>query len=232
MNFIRLTVACLSLLSIASAAPIRVACLGDSLTQGAKVDAATESYPARLQEMLGPEFEVKNFGQGGATMIRKGGPTIFGQLPAAAEFQPQIAIVNFGINDTRSRGADYWTHFDEFPADTNAALNTLLDLPTHPIVLLCIPTANFADLPGMEQERRENVGERLPRLVEVRAKLREIAASFAARGVVLVDLYAVTEKHPEVVNIDGVHLTPEGYRLLAETLRPQVEAAAKKLNTK
>jgi lysophospholipase L1-like esterase len=193
------------------------------------VKAATESYPAWLQEMLGSGYSVKNFGLGGATMIRNGAPNVFRELPDVAVFQPQIAIVNFGINDTRSRDVTFWSHFDEFSADAKAALTELLDLPSQPFVLLCLPTAIFADLPGQAQEHKEINGERLPRLVQVRAKLREIAASFAGRRIAVVDLFAATEKHPENADPDGVHLNAAGYRLLAETLRPHVEAAAAKI---
>lgn len=48
----------------------RVACLGDSITAGARVDAARQSYPARLQNLLGDEFDVRNFGLGSATLIK------------------------------------------------------------------------------------------------------------------------------------------------------------------
>ena len=53
--------------------PIKVACLGDSITLGvglAKPDS--ESYPAQLQKMLGQEFEVRNFGFEGATVTHDG----------------------------------------------------------------------------------------------------------------------------------------------------------------
>ena len=61
------------------ASPIRVACLGDSITAGARVDAKSESYPARLQKVLGEHFEVRNFGIGGATLIKTGRPNIWQQ---------------------------------------------------------------------------------------------------------------------------------------------------------
>jgi lysophospholipase L1-like esterase len=209
------------------AEPVRVACLGDSITAGAKVNAATESYPAQLQQMLGEGFAVKNFGAGGATLWHGGSPNAFQQLPAAKTFAPQIALVNFGINDTRSRDVDYWAHFPEFEADARKLLDELLALPTKPIVFLCLPTANFADLPGMPDERKASVAERLPRLVEVRTKLRALAASLDPARVRLVDLNVVTEKQPDVFNLDGVHLRPAGYRLLAETLRPLVADTVK-----
>jgi lysophospholipase L1-like esterase len=215
--------------SLSSAEPIRVACIGDSLTAGAKVKPATESYPAVLQQLLGAGFTVKNLGIGGATMIRKGSPNIFKDLPAAAAFLPQIAIVNFGINDTRSRDVNFWSHFDEFPGDAKAALTELLDLPSQPYVILCLPTAIFADLPNQTQDRKDNVTERIPRLAEVRAKLREVAASFAGRRIEVVDLSPATAKHPEFADLDGIHLQAGGYRIIAETLRPFVEETAKKI---
>jgi len=208
----------------ANAEPIRVACIGDSLTAGAKVNAATESYPAQLQGMLGNAYNVKNFGKGGATMIRKGKPNAFQVLPEVTTYQPNIAIVDFGINDTRSRDVDFWSHFDEFPADAKAFLQTLFDLPSKPAVILCLPTAIFADLPNQAQDRKDINGERQPRLVELRAKLREVAASFAGKKITIVDLFQATEKHPEIADLDGVHFNKDGYRLMAETLKPVVAA--------
>jgi acyl-CoA thioesterase I len=221
----------LSLVAFAAhaAEPIRVACLGDSITAGAKVKAATESYPAQLQQMLGAGFVVKNFGAGGATLWHGGRPNAFQQLPGATAFAPQLTIVMFGINDTRSRDVNYWSHFAEFDADVAKLLDTLLALPGQPRVLLCLPTANFAELPGMPDDRKANVAERLPRLTEVRAKIADIAKRHAARGVELVDLHAATEKRPDVFDVDGVHLNAAGYKLLAETLRPHVEAAARRI---
>jgi sialate O-acetylesterase len=206
-------------------APIRVACLGDSITYGAKADPKTESYPAQLQQMLGERWAVKNFGVGGATMMRYGKPNAFEQLPKAKEFRPQIVIVGFGINDTRSRGVDYWNHFVEFAPDTIALLEEITSWQPHPQVLLCLPITNYADLPGMPEERKQNNAERIPRMAEVRSKLKEVAARFADRGVTVIDLGEPTMNHPELYDVDGVHMKASGYGLIAETLRPAMERA-------
>ena len=142
--------------------------------------------------MSGPDREPAS----GATLWHGGKANAFQQLPKATEFAPQIAVVMFGINDTRSRDASYWAHFGEFETDATKLIDTLLALPSKPRVLLCQPTANFADLPGMPEARKENMAERLPRLAEVRKKVAEIAKRYAARGVELVDLHAATEKRP------------------------------------
>ena len=47
----------------------RVACIGDSLTWGFSLpDPLRQSYPALLQERLGAEYEVRNFGCNGASV--------------------------------------------------------------------------------------------------------------------------------------------------------------------
>lgn len=223
------TLALLCLLAVTSASaagPVRVACLGDSITAGARVDPATESYPVYLQQLLGAGYEVKNLGRGGATMWHGGKLNAAQQLPDAVAFAPQVAVVMFGINDTRNEGVDYWDHFAEFDADAAVVLDTLLAAPSPPRVLLCLSTANLADMPGMTAERIAVLTERQPRLDAVRAKLRQLAARYAARGVELVDLHTPTIGRHEAFNPDGVHFNPSGYRLLAETLRPRVVAAA------
>ncbi len=210
-----------------SADVVRVACMGDSITAGARVDAATQSFPAQLQQMLGAGYEVKNFGLGGATMMRVGRPNAFQELPAAKAFLPQVVVFNFGINDTRNSDVKYWEHFAEFEGDAKTLLGELLALSSQPRILLCLPTANFADLPGMPAERKANVAERLPRLALVRAKLKEVAGVLdegAMKGRVrVVDLEVPTRAKPEVFNVDGVHLKAEGYKLLAEVLKPEIE---------
>lgn len=210
--------------------PIRVACLGDSITHGARVKPATESYPARLQQFLGSRYLIRNFGVSGATLWHGGRPTAFGQLSPAAAFSPHLVIVMFGVNDTRSEGVDYWEHFDEFESDARKLLEALRAFPERPRVLLCTPTAHFADLPGMTAERRTSVALRMPRLLEVRAKIMRLAQEYIDHGVKPVDLHAVTAAHREGFDSDGVHLNAAGYTLLAETLLPHVKAELERIH--
>ena len=51
-----------------SSAPLRIACIGDSITIG----GGKQSYPAQLGRLLGTRYEVRNFGVSGATMLQKG----------------------------------------------------------------------------------------------------------------------------------------------------------------
>ena len=49
---------------------IKVACVGNSITYGTGLsDRATQSYPVKLQKLLGERYEVENFGKPGATLL-------------------------------------------------------------------------------------------------------------------------------------------------------------------
>ena len=80
MNKILLILALTSLAALANPPPIdpsvfkrsiRVACVGDSITQGAKL-AKGMTYPEQLQKMLGSAWTVKNFGKSGRTLLKQG----------------------------------------------------------------------------------------------------------------------------------------------------------------
>src|SRR6478609_560461 len=57
----------------AAAAPNKIACVGDSITEGSGLSSpSTESYPARLQKLLGTNYNVRNFGVSGRTLLKQG----------------------------------------------------------------------------------------------------------------------------------------------------------------
>jgi len=91
----------------AAAAPVRVACIGDSITYGtAMTNRVAECYPAVLQRLLGSGYEVRNFGDPGAGVYEH---TRWGDRPRAwrlrdeyakaLAFRPDIIVSNLGIND-------------------------------------------------------------------------------------------------------------------------------------
>src|SRR2546427_157899 len=96
--------------------PIRVACVGDSITYGSGVAGReTNSYPAVLGRCLGPRFEVRNFGVSGATLLKQGDKPYW-NLPAfqdVSEFQPNAIVLKLGTNDSKPQN---WAHKAEFAA--------------------------------------------------------------------------------------------------------------------
>lgn len=65
-----------------SSATIKIACVGDSITAGAGVNTpALESYPAKLQKLLGTNYVVQNDGLSGSTLLKNGDLTYWNSSP-------------------------------------------------------------------------------------------------------------------------------------------------------
>ena len=93
---------------------IKIACVGDSITYGAGIkDRKNMNYPVQLGKILGQKYEVKNFGNSGSTMLKKGDKPYWKQreYKAALEFNPNIVIIKLGTNDTKPQN---WKHGAEY----------------------------------------------------------------------------------------------------------------------
>lgn len=82
--------------------PIKVACLGNSITQGPGRDHE-DSYPLQLQDILGEKFKVENFGVSGRTLLKKGDFPYWNepQLDEVKVFSPDILVIKLGTNDSK-----------------------------------------------------------------------------------------------------------------------------------
>ena len=80
--------------------PVKVACIGDSITQGSGA-AAGKSYPSQLQEMLGEQWKVFNFGVSGRTLLKKGDYPYWNEKAYrdALKSAPDVVIINYEILD-------------------------------------------------------------------------------------------------------------------------------------
>ncbi len=118
---------------------VKVACVGDSITFGARVeDRAKNNYPAQLERILGNGYRVENFGVSGRTLLSKGNlPWIshpyYKQVSA---FEPDIVVIKLGTNDAKPVN---WKHKAEFLPDTLELIHHFKSLPSKPRILLCTP---------------------------------------------------------------------------------------------
>lgn len=189
---------------------IRIACVGDSITNGAGIeDKARNNYPAQLQALLGEAYEVRNFGVNGATLLKKGNKPYWEQpaFEAAKAFQPHIVVIKLGTNDSKSRN---WTHRAEFKADYLELIATFRQLESRPTVVICYPVPVFKKRFGITNEVVH--GEVIPVIGEVAKNT----------GVPLVDLYAALEGKGALFP-DGVHPNAEGAGLIAGTVKAEFE---------
>lgn len=210
--------------------PYRVACVGDSITQGARVDVESQSYPARLAQILGVNFEIRNFGVGGATLLHTGKPTVWSKVQAIKEFQPHFVVIALGTNDTVEGNRKNWSRIDQFESDCKDLLNQLLEIPSQPTVCLAGPTPMVLETPGLSDLRRANLMERKPRLELLRGLLRKVVEERGSDQLYFLDLAPVFKGRPELMTEkDGVHPNKNGYQELALVIARSIQS--KQLST-
>jgi len=191
-------------------APVRVACVGDSITFGyGLAHPETDSYPAVLARLLGPGYAVGNFGVSGATLL-KNGHFPYWQQPAfraASEFHAQLVVLKLGTNDNAAK--NWSTHGTEFAADAAALIAHFKNLPEKPAVWVCLPA------PVYTPQHTEFTGN----LPEIR---RLLAAAAKHAGAPVIDTYTPLQFHGELFP-DGLHPTAPGYEIIARTVFAAVQ---------
>lgn len=198
---------------------IKVACVGDSITYGARVDDRDKhSYPAQLQALLGEGYSVENFGVGSLTLIRKGQPTVWNELPKIKEANPDIIIISLGTNDTCGMGTcgdrKCWEYKDEFESDYRDLVDELSVLPSNPIIFIAAPSPMVLETPGLNSERVAGLSVRKPRLQELIGMIKRVANE---KNVSFIDLNEPLDHRPALfTESDGVHPNKDGYKAIAE----------------
>lgn len=127
---------------------LKVACIGDQVMLSEKLDSA-ERYPAQLQWLLGNDYDIRTFALKKATVLKNGNnpfskDTLFRQ---AIDFQPDIVVINLGINDTKMSN---WLKYGEaFLDDYMEMVEIFQALSSTPKVLICRPTKPFDIVNGI-----------------------------------------------------------------------------------
>ena len=104
MKRIITTILCMITGVICHAEKLKVACVGDSITYGSCIeDRENYSYPAQLQNLLGQEYDVRNFGVSGTTLLHKGNYPYISteEYRKSLEFNPDIVLIKLGTNDSK-----------------------------------------------------------------------------------------------------------------------------------
>jgi sialate O-acetylesterase len=203
-----------------------IACIGDSITFGARLDSPeVDSYPAQLQQLVGEEHKVINFGVGGCTMLRKGHPTVWNELPKIKEAHPDIVIISLGTNDTCGMGTcgerKCWEYKDEFMVDYQDFIDTLQTFLSHPKIWIAAPSPMVLETPGLNSERVAGLSIRKPRLQELIALVKQVASE---QQVSFIDLNTPLDHRPELfTEKDGVHPNRLGYRAIAELVYEELK---------
>jgi len=196
-------------------AQIKVACIGNSITfgHGLKRD---ETYPFQLQNLLGNEWTVQNFGVSGRTLLSHGDfPYIKEKAFSDAKaFAPDVVIIKLGTNDAKPQN---WKFKDEFVADYTAFIKEFEALPSHPKVFICYPVPAYGKNFNINDSIVNN---QIVPLVKKVAKKNKTS---------LIDLYKPLSNHPEWFP-DKIHPTKEGAGEIAKVISLTLLNSKKKIS--
>jgi len=183
--------------------PVRVACVGDSITAGMGVSKGND-YPAQLGRMLGMKWVVKNFGVSSKTLLNHGDQPYqkTSAFVNALAFNPDVVIIKLGTNDTKPQN---WKFKNEFIADYEGLIAQFAKLPSRPRLFLCYPA--FVPGAGNFGINEAGVMEQLPMIDKI--------ATEEKAG--LIDIHGALKPHPELIP-DRVHPNAAGANILAKTV--------------
>lgn len=181
--------------------PIKVACVGNSITQGPGREHP-DSYPSQMQAILGRDYEVKNFGVSGRTLLKKGDFPYWNepQYQELKAFSPDILIIKLGTNDSKPQN---WEHKEDFKKDYLELIESLkAHMASNGKVYICIPVPVTKDNFGIREQVMVN---------EMQPLLLEIAKE---SGASVIDLYTPLKNRADLLP-DGVHPNIEGLGIMA-----------------
>lgn len=189
--------------------PIKIACVGNSITQGPGRESP-DSYPLQMQLILGDEYQVKNFGVSGRTLLKKGDYPYWNepQFQEVKDFAPDILVIKLGTNDSKPQN---WKYKNEFTADYIKMIKEFRkSMPKKGKVYICIPAPVFQDNGGIT----ENI-----LVFEMRPMLEEIAKKTKSS---IIDLYNPLKEKSDLLP-DGVHPNKEGLKIMATEVAKSIK---------
>jgi acyl-CoA thioesterase I len=174
--------------------PIRVACVGDSITEITR-------YTVELQSMLGPNYSVGNFGVTGSTVSLSTYKPYMEQpqFQDAEDFQPDVVVIMLGTNDAHS---DLQQYIGTFDGDYSTLIDSFQNLSSSPQVWVVeSPPVYNNNLDLNPTFFSDTV---IPHIQNV-ANQQDLPT---------IDVYGVFGNHSDYT-IDGVHPNDEGAALIA-----------------
>ena len=201
---------------------IRVACIGNSITDGHGIELASAyGYPALLQKKLGSGYWVKNFGVSARTLLNKGDHPYMNELAwrDALAFDPDIVVIKLGTNDSKPQN---WQHASEFRSDLEQMLFALRPDLAQPVkkkkgkkkaapapaarpqIILCTPIPAFKSTWDISDEVITN---------QIIPILKDAAAKYDLQ---LLDLHTLYAGDGDKMLSDGIHPDGRGVQRLAD----------------
>ena len=185
---------------------IKVACIGNSITDGYGIDMRTAyGYPAQLQQMLGKDYWVKNFGVSSRTMLNKGDYPYMNEMAwrDALAFKPDIVIIKLGTNDSKPEN---WQYGSEFKKDLKQMIDVLRSADNKPKIFLCTPIPAFKSTWNISDEVIVN------NIIPIQ---KQVAKEYKLE---VIDLHTLLANDGDKMVDDGIHPDQKGAHKMAEII--------------
>ena len=204
---------------------IKVACIGDSITYGHSVENWKENnYPAVLQNLLGDEYHVANFGSSGACVNPNGDQPYKNReiYQESLDYDADIIVFMLGTNDSKPEN---WMDMNSFIEDYMSLMHDYYqgDEPPKVYIGLCAEAyytekhdpatgiAGYDIQPGIVDEIAKTLAKGLP----------ECDCDLNVDGII--DIHSLTEAHPEWFEADGIHPNADGAKAIAEAIGEAIQ---------
>ena len=180
--------------------PVKIACVGDSITAGAGTRGAT--YPKQLQSLLGDDWKVENFGLSGRTLMDKGDRPYMAEkaYQKALAMKPDVVIIMLGTNDTKAKN---WKFKEGFFSDYKKLVASFQELESKPRIYVCRPVPVIGK--GAFGITEAGIQEQIPQVDKLAEEM----------GLGVIDMYAALEGFPDMIP-DRVHPDARGAQKMAE----------------
>jgi lysophospholipase L1-like esterase len=179
------------------ATTIRVALVGDSITEGS-------DYPSKLQAALGPYYIVRNFGVSGSAVSIDSSRPYMNQtaFKLAKSFKPEIVVIMLGTNDANPETTP---SEDGFEVDYSLLVNEFRQLDGEQLIWVVKSPPIFSNNSAYSNTI---LSQRVIPQIDTVAKQMSLPT---------IDVYSLLLSYPEYFS-DGVHPNYDGASFIASTV--------------
>lgn len=188
---------------------IKIACVGNSITEGAGITyESNNSYPVLLGQLLGEGYRVLNCGRSATTMLKHGNFPYWTckDFYNVFAFKPDIIIIKLGTNDTKPFN---WNQ-DSFLLDYQALIDTFRTIPSQPKMYVCYPVPVYEDKWGINDSTL--VHGVIPIVNEIAHK----------NNLPIIDLYEGVQSQGQNFP-DGIHPNAKAAMVLAKVVAKEIQ---------
>jgi lysophospholipase L1-like esterase len=189
--------------NIHSSIPLRVACVGDSITEGFKLaNPSLESYPAQLSNLVADGVDVQNFGIRGRSVIKAGEQSYWDSeiYQQSLAYNPEVVVIMLGSNDMKDAN---FAHRDSIVADYKALIESYKVLSSKPTIYICLPTPSYGTIRGITNKRIIDI---------LIPKIQEVAKQTSVN---IIDMHTLLSNKKELFP-DTLHPNVAGAKIMAE----------------